>query len=148
MTFDQAQGMFRTHKTYETAFTYLVVASQRKADEVTNQDALFNAVGEVASWLSASDEHLLAFEVAKKATAWASSRGPAISVRQSAWFKAAREQELRSVASASKRGDQARSPNWGIVCPNAFSDFGLVRRDVFAGGSLDYCFLIPNRRLP
>ena len=70
MTFDQAQGMFRTHKTYETACTYLVVASQRKAVEATNPDTFFNAVGEVASWLSASDEHLLAFEAAKtKATA-------------------------------------------------------------------------------
>jgi hypothetical protein len=60
MTFDQAQGMFRTHKTYETACTYLVVASQRKAVEANNPDTFFNAVGEVASWLSASDEHLLA----------------------------------------------------------------------------------------
>jgi len=57
MTFDQAQEMFRTHKTYETACTYLVVASQRKAVEATNPDTFFNAVGEVASWLSASDEH-------------------------------------------------------------------------------------------
>ena len=65
MTFDQAQGIFRTHKTYETACTYLVVASQRKAVEATNPDTFFNAVGEVASWLSASDEHLLAFEAAK-----------------------------------------------------------------------------------
>ena len=65
MTFDQAQRMFRTHKTYETACTYLVVASQRKASEATNPDTFFNAVGEVASWLSASDEHLLAFEAAK-----------------------------------------------------------------------------------
>jgi len=24
MTFDQAQGMFRTHRTYETAYTYLL----------------------------------------------------------------------------------------------------------------------------
>ena len=71
MTFDQAQRMFRTHKTYETACTYLVVASQRKAVEATNPDTFFNAVGEVASWLSASDEHLLAFEAAKtKTTAW------------------------------------------------------------------------------
>ena len=70
MTFDQAQGILRTHKTYETACTYLVVASQRKAVEATNPDTFFNAVGEVASWLSASDEHLLAFEAAKtKATA-------------------------------------------------------------------------------
>ena len=65
MTFDQAQGMFRTHKTYETACTYLVVAFKRKADEATNRDTFFNAVGEVASWLSAPDEHLLAFEAAK-----------------------------------------------------------------------------------
>jgi hypothetical protein len=70
MTFDQAQGIYRTHKTYETAYTYLAVASQRKAIKATNPDAFFNAVGEVASWLSASDEQLLAFEAAKiKATA-------------------------------------------------------------------------------
>jgi hypothetical protein len=70
MTFDQAQGMFRTNKTYETACTYLVVASQRKAVAGNNPDKFFNAVGEVASWLSASDERLLAFEAAKtKATA-------------------------------------------------------------------------------
>ena len=70
MTFDQAQGMFHTHKTYETAYTYLAVASQRKAVKATNPDRFFNAVGEVASWLSASDEQLLAFEAAKtKATA-------------------------------------------------------------------------------
>jgi hypothetical protein len=69
MTLDQAQGMFRTHKTYETAYTYLAVASQRKAVKATNPDTFFNAVGEVASWLSASDEQLLAFEAAKtKAT--------------------------------------------------------------------------------
>ena len=70
MTFAQAQGMFRTHKTYETAYTYLAVASQRKAVRATNPDTFFNAVGEVASWLGASDEQLLAFEAAKtKATA-------------------------------------------------------------------------------
>ena len=55
MTFDRAQGMFRTHKTYETAYRYLAVASQRKADKATNPDTFFNTVGEVASWLSASD---------------------------------------------------------------------------------------------
>jgi hypothetical protein len=65
MTFDQAQGMFRTHKTYETAYTYLAVASQRKAVKATNPDTFFNAVGEVASWLSASDAQLLAFEAAR-----------------------------------------------------------------------------------
>jgi len=69
MTFDQAQRMFRFHKTYETACTYLVVASQRKASGATNPDTLFNAVGEVASWLSAPDEHLLAFEAARPQTA-------------------------------------------------------------------------------
>jgi hypothetical protein len=69
MTFDQAQVMFRTHKTYETACTYLAAASQRKAVKATNPDTFFNAVGEVASWLSAPDEQLLAFEAAKtKAT--------------------------------------------------------------------------------
>ena len=65
MTFDQAQGMFRTHKTYETAYRYLAVASQRKAVKATNPDTFFNAVGEVASWLSASDAQLLAFEAAR-----------------------------------------------------------------------------------
>jgi len=61
MTFDQAQGMFRTHKS----------ASQRKAVKATNPDTFFNAVGEVASWLSASDAQLLAFEAAKtKTAAW------------------------------------------------------------------------------
>src|SRR4249920_994857 len=54
MTFDQAQGMFHTHKTYETAYTYLAVASQRRVVKATNPDRFFNAVGEVASWLSAS----------------------------------------------------------------------------------------------
>ena len=65
MTFDQAQGMFRTHKTYETAYRYLAVASQRKAVKATNPDTFFNAVGEVASWLSASDAQLLAFKAAR-----------------------------------------------------------------------------------
>ena len=65
MTIDQAQGMFHTHKTYETAYRYLAVASQRKAVKATNPDAFFNAVGEVASWLSASDAQLLAFEAAR-----------------------------------------------------------------------------------
>ena len=69
MTFDHAQAMFRTHKTHETACTYLFVASQRTEDEATHQEALFNAVGEVASWLSASDEDLLAFEVVKNSAA-------------------------------------------------------------------------------
>jgi hypothetical protein len=48
----------------KTAYTYLTVASQREAVKATNPDTFFN-VGEVASWLSASDEQLLAFEAAK-----------------------------------------------------------------------------------
>jgi hypothetical protein len=62
MTLDQAQGMFHTHK---TAYRYLAVASQRKAVKATNPDAFFSAIGEVASWLSASDAQLLAFEAAR-----------------------------------------------------------------------------------
>ena len=68
MTFAQPKECSASHKTYETACKYLVVASQRKADEAT---MFFNAVGEVASWLAAPDEHLLAFEAAKtKTAAW------------------------------------------------------------------------------
>jgi hypothetical protein len=71
MTFDQAQESFRTCKTCGTACTYLAVASQRKTDEAICKDTFFNVVGEVANWLSASDEHLLGFEVAKaRAVAW------------------------------------------------------------------------------
>jgi hypothetical protein len=71
MTFDQAQEMFRTYKTCTTACTYLAVASQRKAEEAINKDTFFNVVGEVANWPSASDEHLLGFEVAKaRVAAW------------------------------------------------------------------------------
>jgi hypothetical protein len=71
MTFDQAQESFLTYKTCRTACTYLAVASQRKTDEAISKDTFFNVVGEVANWLSASDEHLLGFEVAKaRAVAW------------------------------------------------------------------------------
>lgn len=71
MTFDQAQESFRTYKTCTTACTYLAVASQRKMDEAISKDTFFNVVGEVANWLSAPDEHLFGFEVAKaKAVAW------------------------------------------------------------------------------
>jgi hypothetical protein len=51
VTFDQAQRMFRQHRTYETACTYLDIASQRKEDETIGKDTFFNAVGEVANWL-------------------------------------------------------------------------------------------------
>ena len=71
MTFDQAQELFRTYKTCRTACTYLAVASQRKTDEAISKDTFFNVVGEVANWLSASDEHLFGFEVAKaRAFSW------------------------------------------------------------------------------
>jgi len=71
MTFDQAQDTFRTHKTCRTAYTYLTVASQRKAAEAVSQDTFFNVIGEVANWLSAPDEHLLGLEIAKaRVAAW------------------------------------------------------------------------------
>ncbi len=66
MTFAQAQWMFRTHKSYETAWTYLVVATQRKAEAATDKGTLFNATGEVASWLSAPEKRLLTFRAAKR----------------------------------------------------------------------------------
>jgi hypothetical protein len=55
----------------EKTCTYLAVASQRKADEAISKNAFFNVIGEVANWLSASDEHLLGLEIAKiRAAAW------------------------------------------------------------------------------
>jgi hypothetical protein len=148
MTFDQVQGMFRTHKTYETACTYLVVASQRQANEAINQDALFNAVGEVASWLSASDEHLLAFEVAKKATAWASNKGPATLVRQPAWFKAAREQDLRSDDQRVKAWRPGTIPQLGDSLSERIQRRWFGEAGRLYGPIADYSFLIPSRRLP
>ena len=65
MTFDQSQYAFRGHKTYKTAGAYLDNAFHYKADEAIGDDTFFNAVGEVASWLSASDEHLRGFEAVK-----------------------------------------------------------------------------------
>jgi hypothetical protein len=62
MTFDQSQDAFRGHKTFEAAAAYLDNASHHKADKAIGDDTFFNAVGEVASWLSASDEHLWGFE--------------------------------------------------------------------------------------
>jgi hypothetical protein len=62
MTFDQAQEAFREHKTSKTADAYLVNALHDKADKAIGDDTFFNAVGEVASWLSASDEQLQALE--------------------------------------------------------------------------------------
>jgi hypothetical protein len=62
MTFDQSQDAFRGHKTFGAAAAYLDNASHYKADNAIGDDAFFNAVGEVASWLSASDERLAGFE--------------------------------------------------------------------------------------
>jgi hypothetical protein len=65
MTFDQSQYAFRGHKTYKTAGAYLDIAFHYKLDEAIGEETFFNAVGEVASWLSASDEHLRGLEAVK-----------------------------------------------------------------------------------
>jgi hypothetical protein len=103
MTFAQAQGMFRTYKTYETACAYLVVASQRKADEATT---FFNAVGEVASWLSAPDEHLLAFEAAKTKTALVQV---ARSSRRAQTHRARRGPQITRIMECRRGQDSARA---------------------------------------
>jgi hypothetical protein len=54
MTFDQAQKAFREHKASKTADAYLENALHDNADKAIGDDTFFNAVGEVASWLSAS----------------------------------------------------------------------------------------------
>ena len=65
MTFDQSQDAFRRHKTFEEAAAYLGNASHYKADNAIGDDTFFNAIVEVASLLSASDEHLRGFEAVK-----------------------------------------------------------------------------------
>ena len=65
MTFDQAQEAFREHKTCRNADAYLDHAVHHKVVDLIGADALFNAVGEVASWLSASDEKLRGLEAVK-----------------------------------------------------------------------------------
>jgi len=65
MTFDQAKEAFREHKTCESADAYLHNAVHHKAADLIGAQALFNAVGEVASWLSASDEKLRGLEAVK-----------------------------------------------------------------------------------
>ena len=65
MTFDQSQDAFRGHKTCKTAGAYLDNAFHYQADEAIGDGTFFNAVGEVASWLSASDELLRGFEAVK-----------------------------------------------------------------------------------
>jgi hypothetical protein len=65
MTFDRAREAFREYKTCESADAYLDRAVQHKAVHLIGSDALFNAVGEVASWLSASDQQLRSFEAVK-----------------------------------------------------------------------------------
>lgn len=68
MTFDQAQDAFRKHKTYKTADVYLDNATRYQAGDAIGDGILFDAVGEVASWLSASDEHLRGLEAVKAST--------------------------------------------------------------------------------
>ena len=65
MTFDQAQEAFREHKTSKTADAYLENALHDKADKAIGDDTFFYAVGEVACWLSASDECLQGFDAVK-----------------------------------------------------------------------------------
>jgi len=65
MTFDQAKAAFREHKTRRNADAYLDHAVHFKAVDLIGEDALFNAVGEVASWLAASDRQLRSFEAVK-----------------------------------------------------------------------------------
>jgi len=65
MTFDQAQDAFRKHKTYTTADVYLDNVTRYQAGDAIGDGILFDAVGEVASWLSASDEHLRGLEAVK-----------------------------------------------------------------------------------
>ena len=65
MTFDQAKEEFREHKTCKSADAYLDRAVHHKAADLIGAQALFNAVGEVASWLAASDQQLRSFEAVK-----------------------------------------------------------------------------------
>ena len=65
MTFDQVKEAFREHKTCESADAYLHNAIHHNAADLIGAQALFNAVGEVASWLSASDQQLRSFEAVK-----------------------------------------------------------------------------------
>jgi hypothetical protein len=67
MTFDQAKVSFRVSKNYETACAYLAATSQGKA--AIDPHAFFDAVGEVANWLSAPDKHLFGFGAASAITA-------------------------------------------------------------------------------
>ena len=70
MTFDQAKEAFREHKTCESADAYLHNAVHHKAADLIGAQALFNAVGEVASWLAASDQQLQSFEAVKASAAY------------------------------------------------------------------------------
>jgi hypothetical protein len=71
MTFDQAKEAFRERKTCESADAYLHNAVHHKAADLIGAQALFSAVGEVASWLAASDQQLQSFEaVEASAVAW------------------------------------------------------------------------------
>ena len=65
MTFAQSQDAFRGDKTSKTAVAYLENAFHCKVDDAIGDDIFFDAVGEVASWLSASDDHLRRLEAVK-----------------------------------------------------------------------------------
>ena len=65
MTIAQARQAFRLHKTCESADVYLENTSALKTAKAIAEETFFNAVGEVANWLSASDECLRAFEAVK-----------------------------------------------------------------------------------
>ena len=74
MTFDEAKNVFRVHKTWRTATAYLDNAFPCKSGDTTGEEVLFDAIGEVADWLSASEQHLRGLEAAKaKACMWQKS---------------------------------------------------------------------------
>jgi hypothetical protein len=76
MIFAQARQAFRLHKTCESADVYLEDTSALKTAKAVGEETFFNAVGEVANWLSASDECLRAFEVVKTNAALRSTPNP------------------------------------------------------------------------
>jgi hypothetical protein len=76
MTFAQARQAFRLHKTCESADLYLEDTTALKTAKAIGEETFFNAVGEVANWLSASDECLRTFEVVKTKAAWRSTPNP------------------------------------------------------------------------
>ena len=76
MTFAQTRQAFRLRKTCESANAYLEQSAALKTAKAIDEETFFNAVGEVANWLSASDECLRAFEAAKAKVALRSPPNP------------------------------------------------------------------------